>query len=701
MLATGLTLPSNRPPQQLNVGGIMAIKSLNTLMSEQITAAAVDRANTASSEAVVQSLVSHINRHWQLAKEAKIPIEREMLSAVRSRRGEYDPDKLLQIKKQGGSEIFMLVFATKARQMKALLSDVFISSGAEKTWTIAPTPVPNMPQELVELVLQAVYEETAQLEMAGVPVSTKQVQQRLMDTKEATENQMNELARKYAENAENAIEDAMDEGKWLESLDQFLDDLTVFKTAFLKGPVVRNTRTLTWSRGADGKSVPTVSTELRPQWDRVDPFMLYPAPWSRTTDDAFLFERHQLSRADLSAMIGVDGYSEDAIRAALDAHGSGGLHEWLTVDTQKSEAEGRSQGSSNAANTDLIDALQYWGSVSGKMLREWGMKNEEVPDEAKEYEVEVWLIGKWAVKAVINADPLARRPYFADGFSRIPGAFWHNSLFDVTRDCGDMCNSAARALANNLGISSGPQVVVNIDRLPLGEEITELYPWKIHQVTNDPMGSGAKPVDFFQPSSNASELMGVFERFSNLADEYSGVPKYMTGLAGGEGGAGRTASGMSMMIGNASKQVKQTVASIDIHVVCPAVDRAYEWEMLYNPNTDIKGDLQVCARGATSMAVKEQAQVRRNEFLMTTGNPIDMQIIGLEGRAEVLREAAKGLGMNTDKIIPNATVLKQRAEMAQQQAAMQAQQEAHASGNGQELMDGAATTDNFSPPAGP
>ena len=92
----------------------------------------------------------------------------------------------------------------------------------------------------------------------------------------------------------------------------------------------------------------------------------------------------------------------------------------------------------------------------------------------------------------------------------------------------------------------------------------------------------------------------------------------------------------------------------------------------------------------------EAAQVRRNEFLAATGNPVDLQIMGIEGRAEILREAAKGLNLNPDKVIPSLSVLKQRAAMAQM-AAMQQQQAAAAQGNGQELMDGAPVTDNYSP----
>jgi hypothetical protein len=703
----GIQAPKPAPTPTFSLGGLVSAKPLSTLLAEEANAAAAQRAANSQNDPVMQSIAGHIRRHWTLAKEAKETIEQEMLSAVRSRRGEYDSDKLASIKQQGGSEIYMMLFATKARQAKALLTDVLVGAGTEKPWTITPTPEPELPPDEVDQIMQAIYTDVAQAEMMGLPMSVSEIRQKMVDAKQMLENQILETARIYAQKAERKIEDMMVEGGYMHALDQFLDDLMVFKTAFLKGPVVRNIPQLSWAQGQDGTFQPQVVSERKVEWERVDPFNIYPAPWAKSVHDGFLIERHKLSRADLNAMIGVDGYSEDAIKDVIREHGSGGLHEWLSVDTDRASAEGRDSLAADVQRSDLIDALQYWGSVSGQMLRDWGMDETEVPDETKEYEVEAWLVGTHVIKAVLNPDPLARRPYYADGYSRIPGAFWHNSLFDVVRDCQDMCNSAARALANNLGIASGPQVVVNIDRLPSGEDITQMYPWKIWQMSADPMGSSAAPVSFFQPNSNASELMGVFEKFSQIADEVSGIPKYLTGFTGGEGGAGRTASGMSMMVGNATKQVKQIISSIDLHIIGPSVERAYQWVMMYMPENGLRGDLKVMARGALSLLTKEAAQVRRNEFLQFTGNPIDMQILGLEGRAEILRESAKSLNLNPDKIVPSTSVLRERAAMAQmammQQAAAQQGQPGgqpdadRNGGSGQALTDGTPTTDNFSP----
>jgi hypothetical protein len=157
---------------------------------------------------------------------------------------------------------------------------------------------------------------------------------------------------------------------------------------------------------------------------------------------------------------------------------------------------------------------------------------------------------------------------------------------------------------------------------------------------------------------------------------------------------------MSMMVTNASKQIKQTLSSIDLHVIAPSVERTYQWLMQYRPEAGLKGDLKIRARGATSLVAKETAQVRLQEFLASTANPVDMQIVGLEGRAELLRHAVKRLDISGDKVVPSESTVKMRAAQAQQQAMLQMQEQgtpAQPGGSGQELMDGSPTVDNFSP----
>lgn len=663
---------------------------------------------------IVTGLAGHVKKFWQSALRAKLEVERHMLEALYARRGEYTPEKKAKIEEQKQPLIYMMVAASKMRQIDALLRDILIGTGTEKPWTIHPTPNPELPQELVQQLVMGLQAEIQQAMAMGLTPSMDQVRERLRSAKDELDAKVREDAKIRSERMENKMEDQLVEGGMLQALDQFITDLSTFKTAFVKGPVVRKKQQMNW--GPNGEL--TVSDELVMEWERVDPFMIYPAPWARTIDEGPLIEKHKLTREDLNALIGVDGYSEAAIRKVLDEYGTSGLHEWLAIDSQKALAEGKTQIAAAVNNNDLIDALQYWGSASGKMLLEWGMTKEQVPDPNKEYQIEAWVIGPYVIKAVLNADPLARRPYYAYSFQPIPGSVWGNSPYDLMHDCQDMCNAAARAMAANLGIASGPQVAIISDRLPPGEDVTDMYPWKIWQFTTDPMGSTAEPIKFFQPESNVQQLMAVYEKFSMLADEYTGIPRYMSGFMDGSGGAGRTASGMSMMIGNASKIIKQVLGGIDVHVFTKLLERLYYYNMRYGEDQDLKGDVKIVARGAMSLQTREAAQHARATFLQTTANPFDMQIVGLEGRAEVLREAVKSLDMsNPDKVVPPVAVLKQRAAAAAMQQAMMMQQAqaapqpggparpqakglpspAKQPGSGQALMNGQPTTDHHQP----
>jgi hypothetical protein len=227
-----------------------------------------------------------------------------------------------------------------------------------------------------------------------------------------------------------------------------------------------------------------------------------------------------------------------------------------------------------------------------------------------------------------------------------------------------------------MGISSGPQVGVNVSRLPAGEDITQMYPWKIWQFQQSEFGDSSPPMNFFQPNSNANELMAVFDRFMDIADEMTGIPKYMTGQH--VPGAGRTSSGLSMLISNAGKSIKQVIANIDHDVLTPMLERQYQRNLRYSDDMDLVGDVQIIAKGAMSLVVKEAESVRKTEFLrLVLESPVAQQIVGLPGTAELMRDLAGNLNGNIDRLVPSREDVEKQQQIAQQQQQimMQLQQE--------------------------
>ena len=624
-------------------------------------------AQESNNQPVIQGLAGHVRSMWTSALEAKRQsVEERMLQSLRQRRGEYDPEKLSAIKQQGGSEIYMMLTSNKCRAAGSWIRDVMLGQKNDKPWTIAPTPASDLPPQVMQSVQAAAQQEAMQfVQITGLPVGQEHIDRDAAILYDRVKADAKKQAEQRMARMETQMEDQLVEGKFPRALSEFISDLVTFPAAIIKGPIIRKKKGLAWE---GGKAV--ASETLTKEWARVDPFMVYPAAHCTNVDDGDLIERHKLTRKALTEMKDVPGYNNACIDAVLDEYGKGGLSDWLAIDSAKADAEGKSTSAIGSNPGGLIDALQYWGSVQGKLLVEWGMDKATVPDVLAEYHCEVWMIGQWCIKAMINPDPLGRTPYFKACYEEVPGAFWGNSVPDLCRDSQAQCNVAARAIANNMGIASGPQVAYNVDRLPQGEDLTQMYPWKIHQYTSDPYGSSAQPVSFFAPPMIANELMMVYRFFSEMADEHTGVPRYMTGDAQGQGGALRTSSGMSMLMQNAGKAIKQVIANIDTSVIEPVIDRLWYYNMVYGTDPALQGDIKVVARGANSLVIKETQQQRINEFLqLALTNPIVNQIVGEESIAAMLRIAAKNLDMDTDQIVPPPEVI--RARVAQATAAMQ------------------------------
>jgi hypothetical protein len=293
------------------------------------------------------------------------------------------------------------------------------------------------------------------------------------------------------------------------------------------------------------------------------------------------------------------------------------------------------------------------------------MSADDIIDQEKDYEARVWLIGRWVIKAQLNFDPLGTRPYYKASYEEVPGAYWGYGIPDILEDVQGIGNAALRALVNNMAMASGPMCSINVSRLPIGEDITNLHPWKIIQVKDSAVGDNSKAIDFFQPDSRVNDNLAVIERAYSFADDFSLIPRVMAG--DGKGGISRTASGLSMLLDAANKGLKGVIGNVDINIMTPMLTSLFNFNMLYNPDNSIKGDCSIVARGAVSLMQLETLQLRRNEFLNATNNPTDNQILGLEGRAEILRETAKGLQLDTTRLVPpRGTVAQPPQQQAQQ-----------------------------------
>ena len=588
-----------------------------------------------------------------------------LVKCLNQRKGKYDADVLAEIQKTNGSTVFMKLTGMKCRAAEAWIKDIILPAG-ERPWSLTPSEVPELPDNIEEEITKTVTLEAATVMRAqGIEaVTPEQVAQRLQEIRENVRKERLEQAEKATELLSARIEDELQSGGYYQALEDFIIDFVTFPAAFLKGPIIKRKKTLVWQEGPDGAWRPVVSEKLFRCYERVSPFDMFPSPGARSVQDGYLCERIRLRRRQLVEMIGSPGWSELAIRGVLYDYQYGYFRDdnsMLVGDYQRAQAEGRPQ-----EFNDPDPPLTGWifnGPIRGRLLLDWGMSPQQIKDPLMDYEAVVVLFGRWVVMARLNPHPLGQRLYYSASFSPTNDSIWGEGVPQLMRDTQRVCNAAARALVNNMGIASGPQVEANMDRLYAGQDVTRIWPWKIWQTKESRMPHGKPAINFYQPNLLADALLAVYEYFFKQASEQSGIPAYMYGNER-VGGAGKTASGLSMLLNSATKTLKNVVGYIDRNIIQPTIKEHWTQIMLYDEDVEKWGDIEVIARASEYLIVQEQLQLRRTEFLQQTNNPVDLAIMGEEGRAEVLRETVKSLKMPTKKVVPSREELLRRKQLA-------------------------------------
>lgn len=638
---------------------------------------AVRAIELAARPAYVEDLARMVLRRFREARDARRSsgVYDRLIQCLYQRRGEYTLTERNAIRQAGGgSEVYSKITAAKVRMLSAWIRDTYLSS--ERPFVAKPSPVPDVPHLVDMNIQEQLTQELLTLREQGIDVSPQEIRQAYNDLTSQALQEARRVARETAVRMEDKMQDVMLAGGWYDSMDSCIDDICTFPVAVMKGPTIRRRKQMQWVPKNGGGFEPQVEDTYVYAFARVSPFNFYPSPGAESTENClYVCEEHKLLPSDLSALLGVPGYNDAAIRDVLARMDENGSVRMAAIEIEMSSERAHLEDKSSVVeiNREGVTAIEMWGSVPGRLLRQYGLDSAQVPDPEVDYEANVWIVADRVIKAVLNPDPMRRRPYAVVSFEPVPGSIWGLALGELIADMQKGANGALRALANNMAMASGPQVAIDVGRMREGETVPTIAPWQ-RWIVDSNMGLGGvstPPVNFFQPNSNAQELIMVYETFSRIADEIAGLPKYM----GGDqhvGGAGRTASGLSMLMSSASKTVKQLIWRVDSRLLNPQLERLFYFLMKYDADESIKGDMEIQARGASVVAQEETQRMRLLEFLQVTANPIDQNIVGPDVRAEILREVAKKLGIQAEDRIPTGDQM--RTQMAQQsQAAVQQQ----------------------------
>ncbi len=173
-----------------------------------------------------------------------------LVTAMRVFAGQYEPQKLAEIKKFGGSEIYARLVATKCRGATSLLRDVYLNT--EKPWGLQATPDPTLPEDIAAAAVELVQSEAQNAALSGAQITPEMIRDRLQQILGGAARAALKKARTEAETAFRKVDDILTEGGFYEALSAFLVDLPLFPFACMKGPVVRIVPEVTW---VDGQAV--------------------------------------------------------------------------------------------------------------------------------------------------------------------------------------------------------------------------------------------------------------------------------------------------------------------------------------------------------------------------------------------------------------------------------------------------------------
>ncbi len=635
---------------------------LPMLSPDQIMASENERqAAEQEAEQAVSHLTSSLSQHilikWTAAKDAKRIPELEMLASVRQRRGQYDPQKLAEIRQVGMPEIFMNVTDTKVRNGIAWIKDIIIQP-TQRIFSVDPTPLPDLPPEIKNSITNAVIGQyldmaVSQAQQTGQPISSDQLRGWIAQETDAVQERVHseivKKAKELAENIADQIDDHFTEGGFYKALNQCIDDIVGLKAGFIKGPTFRKERIKKTSADPNtGQLVRTIEVKTVPQYDRISPFAVFPSPRTTGIDNGYIFITGSIRPHHLHELIGVPGYDEGEVRAVLQEFQDKKLNDdWLSLSLETKEGIGEENPDQPMSVPENIPYLELWDEIPGKYLLEWGMSVEDVPDPDDDYAVCIWQIGTHVIKAMLNYDTLGKIPLSKISFEDDNDSFWGRGVAEMIADCQQVCNACARAILANIGMGSLPMVDLNIDRLEPGAS-RKVWPGRVFPTTDEQMTSGSKAVNFYQPQMVTEKLQQVYDAFSRIADEHSGIPAY---AHGGDVSAGGNASGLAQLIGMATRGIKAVIRNIDLDGIVPCLERHYDYLINNEAIYGLIGDYKVSAKGTAALLAKEQQTARKNEFLNYTSNPVDIQVIGIENRRKILFSVAKDFGIELDENI--------------------------------------------------
>lgn len=603
---------------------------------------------------VIKKLALHIEKVWQQNQKDNKQPRLDMVNSLRRVRGEYEPIKLTAIRAFKGSEAFIRTGEAKARAADSWIKDIY-RGDTDLPWSLEPTTIPDLPDETKAEIQAETQQQAMMLEqqmLANGQLMDRNAVAELMqkfyeESLDKAKAALMKEAKERCKNATETIRDQNQEGGWNDAFKEFLYYFIRLKAGIIKGPVLTKKKKQVWQPSPEGGySLETIDTLVYDVYC-VSPFSFFPAKGMKRIDDGDVIEIHELTKQAVSDLIGVPGYSDIEVKAVIDEYSKGSLKgKWFQIDDETTIRQVTKEKNYQTPTTpvtqnatapisELIYAQEFYGTVSGKLLIEWGAEGEIDPHV--QYQANCWKIGKHVIKAVINPDSLGRKPYHISSWAKNPEWIWGEGLLEFAAPLEDAINAISRALINNIAVASGPMVEIDKDRV---DDRSPIYPWRQILSTSSQMKADGPAVNYYQPNMHTQELIVAYQHFSKVLDEMT-VPAYAQG-ASQSGVTAGTATVFTQLLAAASRSIKAVVANIDDDIISRYIQMCYDYNMKFSDDASIKGDARIVAKGVSGLLAKEQQAQRKVELLQTVANPLYAQILGQKNIAALLAQIIKG-----------------------------------------------------------
>jgi hypothetical protein len=444
-------------------------------------------------------------------------------------------------------------------------------------------------------------------------------------------------AQKAARRMEKLIHDQIDESNGSSEIRNALLESALLGTGIVKGPFNFNKKLHKWTVGEDGERTYSPLEVRVPRIEFVSCWDFYPDPSATNMEECeYVIHRHKMNRSELRQLRNMPYFNEDAIRECIQ-YGPNYIE-------KDYEAQLRDDRRADEDVNNNFEVIEYWGIMDAQYAREVGIEISKKIDDLDEVQINAWICGDKLLRAVINPFTPYRLPYHAFPYERNPYNFYGIGIAENMDDSQQIMNGHARMAIDNLAMSGS--LVFDVDESALvGGQSMEIYPGKIFRRQAGMPGQAIHGLKF--PNTSQENLM-MFDKFRQLADEQTGIPSYSHGQTGVQSMT-RTASGMSMLLGASSLNIKTVVKNLDDFLLKPLGESYFQWNMQFlEDELDVKGDLEVKATGTNSLMQKEVRSQRLTMFLQTAQSPAIAPFVKI---SKLVSELAYSLDLDPDEIL--------------------------------------------------